>query len=29
VDVIIEISKGNMPTWIVNRECKPKWKLKS
>lgn len=29
VDVIIEISKGNMPTWIVNRECKPKWNLKS
>ena len=29
VDVIIEISKGNMPKWIVNRECKPNRELKS
>ena len=28
VEVIIEMSKGNMPKWIVNKECKPKWDFK-
>ncbi len=28
IRIIIEMSKGNMPKWIVNKECKPKWKFK-
>jgi len=28
VEIIIGISKGNMPKWIVNRECKPNRELK-
>jgi len=25
VEAIIGLSKGNIPKWIVNKECKPKW----
>ena len=28
VDVIIDISKMQMPPWIVNKNVKPKWSLK-
>jgi len=28
VEVIVGLSKGKMPEWIVNRQCKPKWDLK-
>jgi D-3-phosphoglycerate dehydrogenase len=27
VEVIVGISKGQMPPWIVNRDVKPKWQL--
>ena len=28
VEIIVGLSKGKTPPWIVNRQCSPKWELK-
>jgi len=28
VEIIVGLSKGKTPPWIVNRQCRPKWDLK-